>query len=163
MDSVYRIPRANPLYTKLMRRPKSNREAQILRDRKTVINNRIPRRIYDDFNTRISYIRYADDFIVGIAGSKAYTFQVKTKIAQFLLRELGLRMSMDKTKVTNLVSRRAFFLGAWIHRTPRRKLPYKGGLILTPRIIISAPVSLLVDKFIKDGIGKKTGGGGFKP
>ena len=72
------------------------------------------------------------------------------KISEFLYREL--KMSINKGKIINLVRSRAFFLGAWVYRFPR-----------TSRIMISAPVNLLVDKFIRDGIGKKVRGGGFKP
>ncbi len=160
VDLLYRRPRQNPEYTKLIRRDSNKTSVQVLEDRKTIIKNRIPSRIYSLHNTRLRYIRYADDFIVGIAGSKDYVVRVKIRIAEFLINELGLKINIEKTKVTNLISDRVLFLGAWIHRTPRRKLPFKGGKILTPRVLISAPVTTLIKKLIGDGIGVQTRRGG---
>lgn len=59
---------------------------------------------------RIQYTRYADDFIVGVIGSKADAEQIKTDIGKFLKDKLDLEMSETKTKVTH-TGDRARFLG----------------------------------------------------
>ncbi|MCM1269862.1 MAG: reverse transcriptase domain-containing protein [Faecalibacterium sp.] len=59
---------------------------------------------------KIRYVRYADDFIIGIIGSKADAEQVKTDVGKFLKDILDLDMSESKTKITH-TSDRARFLG----------------------------------------------------
>lgn len=49
---------------------------------------------------RLNYCRYADDFIIGILGSKRDAEDVKALIAQFLDNKLKLELSMKKTKIT---------------------------------------------------------------
>ncbi len=58
----------------------------------------------------IQYVRYADDFIVGVIGSKADAEMVKTAIRDFLLENLKLKLSDTKTKITH-TSEHARFLG----------------------------------------------------
>lgn len=51
---------------------------------------------------RMKYVRYADDFVIGIAGSKDSTVNEKEKIKDFLKRELHLELSEEKTLITHL-------------------------------------------------------------
>ena len=59
---------------------------------------------------RIQYTRYADDFIIGVIGSKEDAGQVKQDVKTFLQETLKLEMSDVKTKVTH-TGDRARFLG----------------------------------------------------
>jgi len=56
--------------------------------------------IEPDFK-RIQYNRYADDFVIGVIGSKEDAQQVKADIKQFLQERLRLVLSEDKTSVTH--------------------------------------------------------------
>lgn len=58
----------------------------------------------------IQYVRYADDFIIGIIGSKKDSENVKADIKKFLSQQLKLKLSDSKTKITH-TSDRARFLG----------------------------------------------------
>jgi group II intron reverse transcriptase/maturase len=58
----------------------------------------------------IQYVRYADDFIIGIIGSKEDAQKVKSDVKQFLANTLKLKMSEEKTKITH-TGDRARFLG----------------------------------------------------
>jgi group II intron reverse transcriptase/maturase len=60
---------------------------------------------------RLKYVRYADDFLLGFAGSKAEAEEIKEKVAEFLQRELHLTLSPDKTLITHALTGRARFLG----------------------------------------------------
>lgn len=64
---------------------------------------------------RIKYVRYADDWIVGVWGTKTYVKQLKEKIKNFL-STLKLELSEDKTFITNTRTNRAKFLGTNIKR-----------------------------------------------
>jgi len=50
---------------------------------------------------RLQYNRYADDFVVGVIGSKADAERVKSDIKEFLSDRLKLTLSDEKTKVTH--------------------------------------------------------------
>lgn len=50
---------------------------------------------------KIQYVRYADDFIIGVIGSKADAEEIKKKVGLFLKEELNLIMSEEKTKITH--------------------------------------------------------------
>ncbi len=58
----------------------------------------------------LKYVRYADDFIVMIIGSKDDAKAIKSDIAQFLNEELKLTLSEEKTLITHS-SKKATFLG----------------------------------------------------
>jgi hypothetical protein len=60
---------------------------------------------------RLRYIRYADDFLLGVIGAKAEAEEIKRKIGTFLNSELKLTMSQEKTLVTNATQETAKFLG----------------------------------------------------
>jgi len=64
---------------------------------------------------RLYYIRYADDFLVGINGSKAEAEALKTWLADYLSNELQLDLSVEKTLVTS-AKKRVRFLGYDIKR-----------------------------------------------
>ena len=64
----------------------------------------------DDSYKRIQYTRYADDFIIGIIGSKTDAENVKSDVGKYLSDKLGLEMSDTKTKVTH-TGDKARFLG----------------------------------------------------
>jgi group II intron reverse transcriptase/maturase len=50
---------------------------------------------------RVQYNRYADDFLIGVIGSKDDAERVKADVKQFLQEMLKLTMSEEKTKVTH--------------------------------------------------------------
>lgn len=56
------------------------------------------------------YTRYADDFLIGIGGSKEDARRIKQEIGNYLSSELHLTLSMEKTVITH-TSERAKFLG----------------------------------------------------
>jgi len=59
---------------------------------------------------RLYYIRYADDFLLGFAGSKVEAEHIKTEIGNFLRDTLRLTMSAEKTLITHARTENARFL-----------------------------------------------------
>lgn len=59
---------------------------------------------------RMKYVRYADDFLIGVCGSKAECEIIKNDIAMFMKEKLKLELSDEKTLITNAKDR-ALFLG----------------------------------------------------
>ena len=55
----------------------------------------------DDSYKRICYVRYADDFLIGVIGSKEDAEQVKEEVGCFIREKLHLEMSKEKTLITH--------------------------------------------------------------
>ena len=89
--------------------PSENREQYILEIKK-LKKRSLKTRMYCDPSNRIIYTRYADDFLVGIAGSKMVAEEIKEKI-RICLEDLKLTLSAEKTKITNIREEPAYFLG----------------------------------------------------
>ncbi len=60
---------------------------------------------------RLRYARYADDFLLGYIGPRQDAEEIKRQIGIFLEKELKLKLSQEKTLVTNATHEAARFLG----------------------------------------------------
>jgi group II intron reverse transcriptase/maturase len=74
---------------------------------------------------RLRYIRYADDFLLGLIGPKNEAEEIRHQIGEFLEQRLKLTLSTEKTLITHAGDEKAKFLGYEIN-TVR-----KGDLIAT--------------------------------
>lgn len=63
---------------------------------------------------RLKYVRYADDFIIGVIGSRQDCEKIKEDIKTFLSEKLDLTLSDEKTLITH-AQRPARFLGYDVH------------------------------------------------
>jgi len=70
--------------------------------------------------SKVNYVRYADDFLIGIIGSKSIAIEIKEKVQNFLKNHLKLDLNMDKTKITNVTKNFVRFLGYDISATTRK-------------------------------------------
>lgn len=64
----------------------------------------------DHTDKKIVYVRYADDFLIGISGTKEEASWFKQQIKEWLMEHLQLELSDEKTKITHS-SEPARFLG----------------------------------------------------
>lgn len=78
-----------------------------LRERQRSVPSKLFR---DESYKNLQYVRYADDFLVGIIGSKEDAEALKADLAAFLKEKLNLTLSAEKTKITHSTDR-ARFLG----------------------------------------------------
>ena len=65
---------------------------------------------------RIKYVRYADDWLIGVIGSHELAEEIKNRVGAFLKDKLALTLSQDKTRITNARTEEAEFLGYRIRR-----------------------------------------------
>nr|YP_009546692.1 reverse transcriptase [Heterodermia speciosa]AYP35432.1 reverse transcriptase [Heterodermia speciosa] len=56
------------------------------------------------------YLRYADDFVIGVLGPHSMAIEIRDKVKDFLKEKLDIELSMNKTKITH-VSKDISFLG----------------------------------------------------
>lgn len=120
---------------------------------------------------RVKYVRYADDWILGIIGPKFIAEELKAKATVFLREELKLTLSQEKTKVTNLNSDSAKFLGTVLRlRTSAdfvHKIEHSGKSIkrraVARRMTLECPVREVVQSLMEKGFCKPNGNSGVMP
>ena len=112
---------------------------------------------------RVRYIRYADDWIVGVTGSKHLAEQIKEEIRLFLKDHLKLELSQEKTRITHAKTEEATFLGTRLkigscQRTQAKVTPHRSrnGRMFKRRStgwlpILKAPTLKLVERLHQKG------------
>ena len=69
---------------------------------------------------KLYYVRYADDWLLGIGGSKKDAIKIREEIVIFLKEKLDLKLSIEKTKITHASKEKVQFLGYDIYSpTPK--------------------------------------------
>ena len=68
----------------------------------------------DEQYRRLKYVRYADDFLIGVIGSKSDCEVIKANLTKYMQEQLKLELSEEKTLITNAQDK-AKFLGYEIY------------------------------------------------
>lgn len=112
--------KANPAYTRLIgqawkkERRGHREEAKALRKEA----QHLPAMDTSDPDfRRLRYVRYADDFLLGLIGPRREAEEIKRQLGEFLGQELSLELSEEKTLITHAKSETARFLGYEIGAT----------------------------------------------
>ena len=74
---------------------------------------------------RLFYVRYADDWVIGIRGSYEEAKNILNTVREFCWNELKLEVSENKSKITNLNKEKVLFLGTNIFRSRHVKYSRK--------------------------------------
>lgn len=122
---------------------------------------------------KFTFVRYADDWLVGVCGTKEECIALKAEIANFLSRELKLTLSEEKTLITHS-SEKVRFIGYDIY--VRRSQEIKGYKMkngkwrksrsLHLKVALTIPHTEKIEKFLfaKKAIIQTNGGAlKFKP
>lgn len=108
----------------------------------------------DESYRRVVYIRYADDFLIGVIGSKRDAETIKTEVGAFLKDSLKLDLSAEKTLVTNAKDK-ARFLSFDIYSNRSKDIKKdKNGMtrrVYNERIKLYVPKEKWVNKLISYG------------
>ena len=102
----------------------------------------------DDGYKRLVYVRYADDFLIGVIGSKEEAKQVKANVGQFIQEQLHLELSQEKTLITHGTDFARFLSFQITASTEQNRTRTKAGYIkrsYTGRIKLYVPK----DKWLK--------------
>ena len=103
---------------------------------------------------RLKYIRYADDFILGVIGSKEDAQRIKEDIKSFLSESLALELSEEKTLITH-TGKSAKFLGyeITVTRDNHQRRDVRGCLRRTygKRVRLNVSMATLRDKPLEYG------------
>jgi group II intron reverse transcriptase/maturase len=109
---------------------------------------------------RMYYFRYADNFIIGVDGSKKDCMELKNRINDFLRTELNLVLNLDKTKIINARKESAHFLGYRIYKTVKGKMPVRSDKIgrmsqIVPQLILDGPIDKITKRLIEQKYANK--------
>lgn len=105
----------------------------------------------DESYKRIQYVRYADDFLIGVIGSKKDCEMIKKDVAEFLFQKLGLELSQEKTLITH-GQKKAHFLGysIYVRKSNLPKRDKLGRMVRNygGRIVLEVESSTIRDKLL---------------
>lgn len=122
-------------------------------------------------NKKLTFVRYADDWLAGVCGTKQECETIKREIAEFLSNELKLTLSEEKTLITHS-SEKVRFLGYDI--CVRRSQQVKGHKLkngkwrkartLNGKVALMVPHKDKIEKFMfAKGVIRQKPNGSFSP
>jgi len=122
-------------------------------------------------NRKIAYVRYADDFIIFVWGTKNDCLEIKKLVGNFLKSQLSLDLSKEKTKITHLKKDKAMFLGFELWQSSSRipavkkdvnpkgvmdkegkNLKYRAATMQVPRLRITFSMKSVLAKLVDKGL-----------
>ncbi len=109
---------------------------------------------FDASFKRLQYVRYADDFLIGVIGSKEDAQSVKAQVGSFVSSVLHLELSDEKTLITHS-AKRARFLGydVYVRRSNATKRDKSGRLTrsLNGSVCLELPMEIMRKKLLDYG------------
>jgi group II intron reverse transcriptase/maturase len=146
-------------------------ETKLLRDQADKLPSVNP---VDPNFCRVYYVRYADDWLIGISGNKALALDIKSKADAFLKETLKLSLSDEKTLITHATTEVAKFLGFRLsvsdgsREGTRRMAVHNGHRVsirrtVSSKVRIAAPTGELLDRLKLGGFCRTKGDNPFFP
>ena len=117
---------------------------------------------------KIKYVRYADDFLIAVNGSREDCVEIKRKLAEFIGGTLKMELSEEKTLITHS-SEYARFLGYDVRVRRDAKVKRVGKLKHSKRTLnnkaeLTVPLNDKIHKFIfSKGIAIQEANGNLRP
>lgn len=122
---------------------------------------------------KLFYVRYADDFIIGVTGSFTEAEDILEKVRHFLSETLKLDLSAHKTSIVHFKRKVIHFLGTDIYGASRKEKPMRtvkhpgwGKSIkvrVTPKVGMHAPIRKLLERLHANKILKRKKSGVYVP
>lgn len=114
---------------------------------------------------RIKYVRYADDWCMGVNGPISIAEKIREEISDYMSKTLKLELNLEKTHIRHAKSEEAFFLGTRIRigsECPRVSRVHRHGSTFLKRNagwtpVMMAPVNKLIERLHLKGICDKLG------
>ena len=113
----------------------------------------LPTFVADEGYRRLRYVRYADDFLLGLIGTKEEASEIKEAVRQFLA-SLGLTLSEQKTFITHAKTEKARFLGYEVGIAVANSRHTKGRRSINGVPMLRVPQDVLrkwKNKYVKEG------------
>lgn len=159
--------RISTLHRKSKNHPDSPDREKWIAEEVELKRQRVKIPAYQDNNKRICYVRYADDFLVGVVGPKEDCVEIKAELKEFLAGELKLELSDEKTKITHS-SEPARFLGYDVSVRRSQELKRRSDGVkqraLNGTVMLNAPLRDKIEEFlVNNSYGVRTADGRTVP
>lgn len=76
-------------------------KAELLKRRETLRKELLKTPSKSQTDKKLKYVRYADDFLIGVNGSKEDCVQIKRQLSEFIAGTLKMELSEEKTLITH--------------------------------------------------------------
>lgn len=155
---TYELEKKRGVLAKKLHNTNSEEEKQVLTEKiREIDREKLTIPYSDPFDTsfkRLQYVRYADDFLVGVIGSKDDAIAIKEQVKAFVADTLMLELSDEKTLITHS-EKRARFLGydIYVRRSSATKKDKAGRLCrhLNGTACLEMPTELMRKKLLEYG------------
>lgn len=141
--------------------PQSKERQKLAKELKSLRSERLQTDSLKDKTIRIEYVRYADDWMIGVSGDRKLADKIKEYISNFMKNNLVQNLHPLKTKVINLRKGNVHFLGYEIFLPKNRPISnYKGKGVKTirrgqPQLRFDIPVAEVTKKYAERGYFKQ--------
>lgn len=155
---TYELEKKRSVLAKKLRNAVTEEEkAELVKKIREIDDKKLTMPYSDPFDAnfkRLQYVRYADDFLVGIIGSKEDAIAIKEHIKTFITETLGLELSDEKTLITHS-EKKARFLGydISVRRSTATKRDSLGRLRrhLSGTVVLEMPQEIMRKKLLECG------------
>ena len=152
-------------YKNLKYKIKTNKDPVILKQLNKQLKKTPSKDLFDKNFKRCIYVRYIDDFIIGITADKTTANNLIMSIKGFLLINLKLTLNNDKSKMVNFNKTNVSFLGVNLknktyEKQKKEMVMVRGGkkikTKMTGQLSLMAPIEDLLKKLKKRGFLKQS-------
>nr|YP_010180068.1 hypothetical protein LI423_mgp20 [Saprochaete ingens]QUX32936.1 hypothetical protein [Saprochaete ingens] len=157
--------KTNRTYANLRHQMKHAKTSEEMRNLKLLLS-KTPSVYHLDSNyKRMTYIRYADDFLMLMMGNINDAKKIKLDIKEYLKTHCGSELNEEKTLMTNM-KKKFYFLGAEMVKPRHTGFSVKRGnqnMRIVPRMFIKAPIDKLINKLLENGFMRRNKSGNYFP
>jgi retron-type reverse transcriptase len=138
-------------YTKKKRKKDNLEHSKMIREHSSDIDKDINVIGANSFHFRqVTYVRYMDDFLIGVIGSKETCMKIREEVKVFLESHLAMTINIDETHITHSKTGKVLFLGYDIFCISGSKMLIERYLSKqlfgkTNQIILNAPIKRVVE------------------
>lgn len=153
---------------KRLKTAEGDEKSELLNRRETLRKELLKTPCKSQTDKKLKYVRYADDFLIGVNGSKEDCVQIKRQLSEFIAETLKMELSEEKTLVTHS-NQYARFLGYDVRIRRNGEIKHGGPGNRTKRTLngmveLCAPLQDKIMRFLFDHkIIRQTGDGRIKP
>ena len=84
-----------------LKKAEGDKRKEYIQRKKALRKELLKTPIKSQTDKRLRYIRYADDFIIGVCGSKEDCQEIKRRLSEFIGETLKMELSDEKTRITH--------------------------------------------------------------
>jgi len=151
------------------RRKEIKQKMRVLQQQQWNIPSRV---LKDPSKGHISYVRYADDWMIAIKGSKSYANEIMELCQRFYEERLKLVWNQEKSKLIRTTDEDTEFLGVLLHFRRRNQTKYVNFVIRGVKsqkrsvrindLVLNVPKHMVLKRLVNKGF-LKISNGEYKP